>query len=101
MKLIELKMSDLITLCKKYKVSKLWVFGSILTPRFNDQSDIDFSVSFNKSKIKLEDYADNYFDFQENLKLLFQREIDLVCDDSVSNPYFKQELNKTKLLIYG
>lgn len=94
-------MSDLITLCKKYKVSKLWVFGSILTPRFNDQSDIDFSVSFNKSKIKLEDYADNYFDFQENLKLLFQREIDLVCDDSVSNPYFKQELNKTKLLIYG
>lgn len=101
MKLIELKMSDLITLCKKYKVSKLWVFGSILTPRFKDQSDIDFSVSFNKSKIKLEDYADNYFDFQENLKLLFQREIDLVCDDSVSNPYFKQELNKTKLLIYG
>ena len=94
-------MSDLITLCKKYKVSKLWVFGSILTPRFNDQSDIDFSVSFNKSKIKLEDYADNYFDFQENLKLLFQREIDLACDDSVSNPYFKQELNKTKLLIYG
>ena len=94
-------MSDLITLCKKYKVSKLWVFGSILTPRFKDQSDIDFSVSFNKSKIKLEDYADNYFDFQENLKLLFQREIDLVCDDSVSNPYFKQELNKTKLLIYG
>ena len=94
-------MSDIIDLCRRYKVNKLWVFGSILTSRFNDSSDIDFAVSFNKSKIKLEDYADNYFDFQEKLKSLFERDIDLICDDSVSNPYFKQELNRTKRLIYG
>ncbi|WP_356806612.1 nucleotidyltransferase domain-containing protein, partial [Paramuribaculum intestinale] len=46
MKLIELNMDKIIALCKKYKVEKLWVFGSILTPRFNDQSDVDFSVTF-------------------------------------------------------
>ena len=101
MKLIELNMDKIIALCKKYKVAKLWVFGSILTPRFNDNSDVDFSVSFDKSKIDLPDYADNYFDFVDELKELFNREIDLVFDDSVKNKYFREELDATKVLIYG
>ena len=101
MKLIELNMDKIIALCKKYKVAKLWVFGSILTPRFNDKSDVDFSVSFDKSKIELPDYADNYFDFVDELKELFNREIDLVFDDSVKNKYFREELDATKVLIYG
>ena len=101
MKLIELNMDKIVALCKKYKVAKLWVFGSILTPRFNDKSDVDFSVSFDKSKIDLLDYADNYFDFVDELKTLFRRKIDLVCDDSVRNRFFRKELDSTKVLIYG
>lgn len=101
MKLIELNMDKIVALCKKYKVARLWVFGSILTPRFSDSSDVDLSVSFDKDRISLEDYADNFFDFQEELKSLFCRDVDLVCDDSVSNPYFRKELDVTKQLIYG
>ena len=101
MKLIELNMDKIIALCKKYKVEKLWVFGSILTPRFNDQSDVDFSVLFKKDEIKLLDYADNFFDFVDELKALFSRDIDMVCEDAVKNPYFRKELNATKRLIYG
>lgn len=101
MKLIELNMDKITALCKKYKVAKLWVFGSILTPRFNEESDVDLSVSFDKKNIKLDDYADNYFDLLDELKSLFSRNIDLVCDDSVQNPYFRKELDDTKLLIYG
>lgn len=94
-------MEKIIALCKKYKVAKLWVFGSILTARFNEDSDVDLSVSFDKGNINLEDYADNYFDFMDELKSLFRREIDLVCDDSVKNPYFRKELDSTKVQIYG
>lgn len=101
MKLIELNMDKIIALCRKYKVAKLWVFGSILTPRFNEHSDVDFSVIFNKKEIGLLDYADNFFDFIEELKVLFGREIDMVCEDSVQNPYFRKELDSTKRLIYG
>ena len=101
MKLIELNMDKITALCKKYKVAKLWVFGSILTPRFNEESDVDLSVSFDKENIKLDDYADNYFDLLDELKSLLSRNIDLVCDDSVQNPYFRKELDDTKLLIYG
>ena len=94
-------MDKIIALCKKYKVAKLWVFGSILTPRFNDQSDVDFSVSFKKSEIDLKDYADNYFELFDELKNLLNREIDLVFDDSVKNQYFRKSLDSSKVLIYG
>ena len=58
MKLIEMNMDKIVALCKKYKVAKLWVFGSILTPRFNDDSDVDFLVDFDEKHIDLLDYAD-------------------------------------------
>lgn len=35
MKLIENNIQKIVALCKKYKVNKLFVFGSILTDRFN------------------------------------------------------------------
>lgn len=101
MKLIELNMDKIVALCKKYKVAKLWVFGSILTDRFNDNSDVDFSVTFDKKNIPLLDYADNYLDFLSELKSLLLRDIDLVTEDSLSNPYFIKSLNSTKRLIYG
>lgn len=101
MKLIEMNMDKIVALCRKYKVAKLWVFGSILTERFNENSDVDFSVTFDKKNIPLLDYADNYFDFLGELKSLLMREVDLVTEDSLSNPYFIKSLNSTKQLIYG
>ena len=103
MKLIELNLESIIALCKKYKVAKLWVFGSILTSRFNDQSDVDFSVDFDSETINKEglDWADIFFNFMHELESLIGRKVDLVCDDSVNNPYFRRELDSTKRLIYG
>ena len=61
MKLIEMNIDKIIALCRKYKVAKLWVFGSILTPRFADESDVDLLVDFDEQHIDLLDYADNFF----------------------------------------
>lgn len=103
MKLIEMNIDKIIALCKKYKVAKLWVFGSILTPRFNEDSDVDFSVNFDSDVINSEglDWADIFFDFMHELEDLFGRRVDLVCDDAVKNKIFRNELDHTKLLIYG
>lgn len=100
MEWIENKLPQIFVLCKKHKVSKLYAFGSVLTPRFNDQSDIDMLVNFN-ADINHNNYADNYFDFHDALRNLFGRRIDLVDESSVRNPYFKAELEETKHLIYG
>ena len=74
MKLIELNMERIIALCKKYKVSKLFVFGSILTDKFNENSDVDLLVDFDRSQIDLLDYADNFFGFQFALHLSISME---------------------------
>ena len=100
MHLVNDNIQKLFDLCRKHKVRKLYAFGSILTPRFNENSDVDILVDFN-SEIDHNNYADNFFDFYHALKSLFAREVDLVDETSVKNPYFKEELEETKHLIYG
>ena len=94
MQLIELNLDKIRALCEKHKVAKLWVFGSILTPHFNDNSDVDFSVVFH-------DLFLTFFDFIDELQQLLGRKVDLVDETAVKNSYFKQELDTTKRLIYG
>lgn len=86
-------------LCKKHKVKSLYAFGSVLTERFNDKSDIDFVVDF--EKIPVNDYADNYFDLKFSLEDTLMRPVDLLEEKAIKNPYFKQNINQHKQLVYG
>ena len=99
MKLIEMNIDKIAALCRKYKVAKLWVFGSILTPRFTDESDVDFSVEFNYGMI--DDIFVVFFDFIDELQVLLGRKVDMVDETAIKNPYFRKELDTTKKLIYG
>lgn len=99
MQLIKKNMQKIIALCKKHKVLQLSVFGSILTPRFNDESDVDFIVTFNKTEV--EDYFDNFFDFKYALEKLLGRDVDLLEEQTIRNPFLKKTVNATKALIYG
>lgn len=101
MKIIELNLHKIIEICKRFHVRKLWVFGSILTSRFNEDSDVDLCVDFDWDKISLLDSANNFFGFQEALESLLGRKIDITDDSAVRNPYFREELNETRQLIYG
>ena len=48
MKLIEDNIQRIVALCKKHKVGRLFVFGSILTNKFDEKSDVDMVVDFEK-----------------------------------------------------
>ena len=96
--LVKNRFEEINSLCKELSVDKLWVFGSANSDSFREESDIDFLVSF--EELKIEDYAENYFLLAENLEKLFARNIDLVTVKSLSNPYFIEEVNKSKSLIY-
>jgi uncharacterized protein len=90
---------EILRLCKQHKVKTLYAFGSVLTEKFNNQSDIDFLVDF--SNITLEEYADNYFDLKFSLQDTLQREIDLLEEKAIKNPYFRQVVSQQKQLVYG
>ena len=80
-------------------MKSLYAFGSVLTDRFNDRSDVDLIVNFHD--IKLLDYADNYFDLKFSLEDIFKRPVDLLEEKAIRNPYFKKSVEQTKQLIYG
>lgn len=99
MKLLNQNIDDIARLCRIHKVSKLFAFGSVLRETFNDESDIDLIVDF--EKVSLEEYADNYFNFKQELENIFNRPVDLLEEQAISNPYFRKEIDKEKQLIYG
>ena len=66
MKLLELKIDDIVRLCRLHKVSKLFAFGSVLKESFNDESDIDLIVDFDQ--VPIEDYADKISIWNMNWK---------------------------------
>jgi len=45
--------------------------------------------------------GENLLNFYMDLEELMGRRIDLVDEDCLKNPYFIEELNETKQLIYG
>jgi len=96
---IDNKKADIAALCSRYKVGKMYLFGSALTNRFNNDSDIDLLVDFNKEEIG--DYFDNFFELKYALEALFGRSVDLVEEKNVRNPYFKKSIDSSKALIYG
>jgi predicted nucleotidyltransferase len=99
MNIIESNIELICVLCIKYNVKHLYAFGSVLTDRFQSESDVDLIVDFNN--IDLYDYADNYFDFKGELEKLFERDVDLLEVSAIKNPYLRQTIEASKQLIYG
>ena len=99
MSIIELNMKPIVDICQKHRVKTLAVFGSVLTDRFHDDSDIDFVVDF--TDVDECDYADNYLEMQDSLRNLFGREIDLLEDKAIRNSILRETINNSKQVIYG
>jgi len=93
------KLLILKNLCVAYDVKTMHVFGSACTDKFNANSDIDILVSF--KELSIEKYTDNYFALHEELEKLFERKIDLITENSLSNPYFIESVEETKQLLYA
>lgn len=100
MKLITDNLQKIFTLCQQYKVKSLSVFGSILTNRFNENSDVDFSATFNHDADPVK-AGENFLSFYIALQDLMGRRIDLIDEEYIKNPFFREELIETKKLIYG
>lgn len=99
MKLIRQHEQQLYKVCQLSQVNELYVFGSILTDKFDESSDIDMLVSI-ASDDPIE-YAEYYFYLKFELEQIFNRKIDLVEEKAIKNELFKAELNNTKTLIYA
>ena len=95
------KIPQLVELCKKYRVVRMYLFGSAARDDFDpEKSDIDLLFSFNP-ELTIAEYTDNYFDLMYALDDLFGREVDLVAEETILNPYLVKSIDRDKQLVYG
>ena len=85
---------------QRHKVEKAYLFGSAIKANFSTQSDIDLLITFQENIDPLEK-GELWWSLYDALRVHFNREIDLVTESSLKNPYFIEEVNNTKQLIYG
>lgn len=71
-------------LMKKYNVSNIGLFGSVVRDDFDKESDIDIIVEFDK-QIGIE-----FIDLANFLEDKLQHKIDLVSRKGIKDKYFKQ-----------
>ena len=96
---IEHAKNDIAALCRRFGVDRLDLFGSAATGAFReDGSDLDFVVAF--ADTRSPGYADRYLDLAEALETLLGRDVDLVTERSIRNPYFRRAVEATRQPVY-
>ena len=91
---------QLEALSRAQGVERLELFGSAATGEFKEgSSDLDFLVEFKATG--WEGFADRYFGLMEGLEQLFGCPVDLVVDSAISNPYFREVVDRNKILLYA
>ena len=97
--LVATALPQIRSLCARQGVQRMSLFGSATTDRFSPEtSDVDFLVRFLDDDTP--DFADRYFNLMEELARTLHRPVDLVTEDSIRNPIFRQIVEKSKVLIY-
>jgi len=96
---ITIPRKKLAEFCRRWKISELAFFGSVLREDFHPNSDIDLLVSFNpRAKISLFDLVH----MQNELKEIFGREVDLIERRAIekSENYIRRKniLSNTKVI---
>src|SRR5260221_8005837 len=90
----------LARLFKEHKIKNAYVFGSVVGDKFTDESDIDFLINFEEGLEPLEK-SEIWWSLYDTLREVFNREVDLLIESSLKNPYFIEEINEKKQLIYA
>ncbi|TCD10759.1 nucleotidyltransferase domain-containing protein [Pedobacter frigidisoli] len=94
--LIEEHLPEIKSLFKKYDVKEAYLFGSAAKNKLKEDSDIDFLINFS-DKSNFENYGNNYFDLLYALQDLLKRDVDLVAEETLSNPYLIESINQSKI----
>ncbi len=86
-------------LCRRFRVRRLDLFGSAVSDHFDpESSDIDVLVEF--ESLGPADYADAYFGLREGLEAFFGRNVDLVTESALANPFFRENVLATRQALF-
>ncbi len=87
---------EIKNLLQQYGVERAYLFGSAAKQTFQEKSDVDFLISF-KKHLDYETYSNNYFNLLYSLQNLLKTDVDLVAEETLSNPYLIESINQSKI----
>ena len=88
---------ELTNFCRRYQVRELALFGSMLGPDFDSDSDVDLLVSFEPAaRITFLTLAR----MQRELEVIMGRPVDLVPRDGL-NPIIRSQVLATARVLYA
>ncbi len=99
MQIIRKHIDQIIKLCENNNVRTLFAFGSVTTDKFKHDSDIDLLVDIDENDPII--YSDKYFNLKFQLEELFKKQIDLLEQRAIRNKFLKNEIDRTKVQLYG
>jgi uncharacterized protein len=94
----EIPSKEIEEFCRKWKITELALFGSVLSDRFTPESDIDVLATF------ATDAGWSIFDIsrmREELSTLLGREAEVVEPHVLRNPFRRGEIMATRKVIYA
>jgi hypothetical protein len=84
--------------CRRWKITEMSVFGSVVREDFRPDSDIDVLVSFEAGAgWSLLDVVT----IQEALAALLGRPVDLIEEAALRNPYRRAAILESKQIVYA
>jgi predicted nucleotidyltransferase len=89
---IDIPHDEIAAFCRKWRITELALFGSVLRDDFRPDSDVDVLVTFSPDASKR--FRD-WLEMQDELELIFQRKVDLVSRRAVEesdNPFRKNHI---------
>ena len=84
---IDIPSEEIAEVCRRYRVHRLALFGSVIRDDFTPESDVDVLVQFEPGHAA----GFEFFRMRRELIALLGREVDMHTAGSLS-PYFRQEV---------
>lgn len=97
---LQAQLPSIEQLFKAHRIKSAYAFGSIVSDKFTDDSDIDLLIDF-EDEVKVLERGEIWWKLHDALRNVFNREVDLVIEDTLKNPYFIEDVNEKKQLIYA
>ncbi len=96
--LLQMNIVKIKELMQAHGVKMAYAFGSAIKNNMKQHSDMDFVIRFH-SDLDYETYANNYFNLLNALRNLLKIDVDLLTEETITNPYLIQSINEHKLQI--
>ncbi len=83
--------------CRELSLLRLDLVGSASRPDFSSESDIDVLVTFDGDDALFQ----RYFALKEKLEAIFERQVDVIEERAIRNPFFRSSVEKDRIKLYG